>query len=137
MKKKDSLRILPLILFLLFSLLFLSGCASTKQKMLDAGFKPLTTYELQSLFTEKRIAKYYNTEKQQWTAVTFLPNGSQATVSNGKVLTGVYNIENDQYCSTLSPNKGDLRCTTWFKVSDKTYDLYQVDGSKAGELTFE
>ncbi len=58
MKSVMNVNVLSVTLILLFSLLYLGGCVSAKQKMLDEGIKPLTTQELQSLFAEKRIAKF-------------------------------------------------------------------------------
>lgn len=126
--------------FLFLTLLSLSGCATTKQKMLDEGMKPVTTNELQSLLSEKRVAKWHDTQKQRWSTVTYLPDGSLAAVSqgNGKTYPGTYTIENDQYCSKMDFRNGEVKCSTWFKMNDKTYHLFQAEnGSFAGELTFQ
>lgn len=51
MNKQMSFPKLSVIAGCLVMLFFLGGCVSGKQKMLDAGMKPLNDQELQSLFS--------------------------------------------------------------------------------------
>lgn len=138
MVTKECIKNIVMTSFLFLTLLSLSGCVSTKQKMLDDGMTPLKTHELQSLFSEKKIAKWHNTQKQQWATITYLPDGSQSAVSKGKTYTGTYSFENDQFCSKMDHRKGEIRCSTWFEIDEKTYHLFKPkDGSLLGELTFQ
>lgn len=123
---------------MLSSLIYLSGCVTEKQKMLDSGMKPSTNQELKSLFTVERTAKWNNIEKDRMATVTWLPDGSQSILSeNGTTFTGTYSIEKDEYCSKLDHRGGEVKCSTWFKIDDYTYRLYKSNGSLWGKLTFQ
>lgn len=117
----------------------LSGCVSGKQKLMEAGHKPLTNQEFTTFFSEKRVAQYYVHEKGHSGTVTYLPDGSQSALSdnNGKTYTGTYYFEDNQYCSKMDFRKGEVRCTTWFKVADNKYQLFNNGGTKTVTLTFQ
>ena len=118
--------------------LYLSGCVSAKQKMVESGQKPLTNQELKQIFTEKKIASYISA-KGRTGKVTYLPDGSQSAVDdkNGKTYPGTYYFDGDKYCSKMDHRGGEVRCTTWFRLGDNKYQLYRDDGSKGATVTFQ
>lgn len=128
---------LPLIVVTFFMLTLLGGCVTAKQKALDSGLKPVTNAELKMLFAEKNTANWVNTEKGRTAVVTYLPDGSLSADSGGETYIGTYSFKNDEYCSKMDHRNGEVRCTTWFKVEDKTYHLFKTNGSMAGKLTFQ
>lgn len=137
MKIADNIKRITIISFSFLAILYLSGCVTAKQKMLDDGMKPLAATELQSLFAEKRTAKFKSSKKGTTGIVTYLPDGSQSAVSNGKTYTGTYSIENNKYCSKMDHRKGKIKCTNWFNVGD-TYQLYNADdGTMDATITFQ
>ncbi len=109
MKTQHSLKNIPIVLLSSFTLLYLGGCVTAQQKALDSGLKPSTNTDLQSLFAEKRTAKFRNTQNGNTGIVDYLPDGSQLAVSKRKTYTGTYTIENNQYCSKMDHRNGEVR----------------------------
>ena len=138
MKTHNLIRKLSILFVLLYSGAHLSGCVSSKQKMVESGKKPITNQELKQIFSEKKIASYISA-KGRTGKVTYLPNGSQSAVDdkNGKTYPGTYYFDGDKYCSKMDHRGGEVRCTTWFKVGDNKYQLYRNDGSKGATVTFQ
>lgn len=137
MKTKKCIKTILLTSFSLFLLLYLSGCASTKQGMLDAGMKQMTTEELTSLFSDKKTTKVYNEKKQKWYTVTYLPDGSVSAVRKGKTRTSIYYIKNDKFCAKKRFKSRKKKCSSWFEIDDKTYQTYERDGSLGTTVTFQ
>jgi hypothetical protein len=123
--------------FSLLLLFYLSGCAAKKQEMLDSGVKQLTTEELKSLFSEKRIAKVYVAKKTRWYTYTYLPDGSISIVRKGKTRLRVYTIDNDQLCLKRKPTSRKKICSSWLKIDNETYYTYGNDGSLIDKQTFQ
>jgi hypothetical protein len=140
MKIKNCFKTIVITSFSLLILLYLGGCAKTKQEMLDAGMKSMTTQELQTLFSQKRIGKAHNIKKDRWATVTYLPDGSISAIAsgNGKTYPGTYTIENNEFCSKMDFRNGKILCSSWIKIDDVTYNLYAPqDGSLVGIVTFK
>ncbi len=128
MNTKKVFRILGLHALLALALLQLGACVSAKQKLLDAGMQPMSSAELQAFFSEKRSTTFSG-EKSSGTA-DFFPDGTvQATWKDGSS-GGTYSIVDDKFCSKMDFRKGAEKCTTWFKIDEKTYDLFLSDGTK-------
>lgn len=126
-----------LIVFSLFVLtvLFLGGCVTAKQKLLDAGMQPLSNSDLQSLFAEQKNATFTN-QKSSGT-VKYFPDGRQEATWQGGSGGGTFYIKDGEFCSKMDFRKGEVKCTTWFKVDEKTYELIRADGSKDATLIFQ
>ena len=142
MRTKKCIKRIAIISFSLLILLYLGGCAKTKQEMLATGMKPMTIEEFQSFLAEKRVAKYHVIKKDQRSTVTYLPDGSVNVVTKGgKVFTGTYSLvksdENDVFCSKMSHRNYKEVCSSWIKIDDNTYNVYGTDGSLIGDLTFQ
>lgn len=142
MRTRKCIKRIVMISFSLLILMYLSGCAKTKEEMLGAGMKPMTTEELQSLLAEKKVAKYHVIKNNRWVTVTYLPDGSVNVVTKGgEVFTGTYSFvksdENDVFCSKMSHRNYSELCSSWIKIDDQTYNVYGKDGSLVGELTFQ
>ena len=137
MKRKKCITSILLTSFSLFLLFYLSGCASTKQGMLDAGMKQMTTQELTSLFSDEKTAKVYIEKKQKWYTVTYLPDGSVSSVRKGKARTSIYYIKNDKFCQKKRFESRKKKCFSWFKIDEKTYHTYGSDGSLSAKLSFQ
>ncbi len=137
MPTKKCIKSILITSFSFLLLFYLSGCAATKQNMLDSGMKQLTTKELKSLFSEKKIAKVYNTKKNRWYHYTYLPDGSISIAGKTKNRLRVYNIKNDQFCLKRKPTSRKNICTSWFKIDADTYNTYEKDGSLLDKQTFQ
>jgi len=137
MKIKKCIKQIIITSFSLCILLYLSGCAKTKQDMLNAGNKQLTTQELTSLLSETKTAKVFKAKKRKWYTVTYLADGSISTERKGRIRTSIYNIENNQFCSKRRITSRKEVCSSWFKVDEQTYNAYKKDGSLIEEITFQ
>ena len=104
----------------------LSGCVTAQQKMMDEGYKPLTTGELTALFSGTRNAKWVGNDGTQ-----------MVTWASGST-DGTYSIKDGTFCSKINiPGRGE-RCSVFFKIDENKYKLFSVgSGSTAGVLTFE
>ncbi len=132
----DSNKKTAIVTFVFFALI-LGGCVSGKQKLIDQGNKPLTNMELIELFAVKQITNVTSSEGNS-SVVTYLPDGTISAVgSNGKTYPGTFSIEGDKYCSKMAFRGGAIKCTTWFKVDDKIYKLFNDDGSSDATVTFQ
>lgn len=137
MQTKNCIKFIVITSFMLLIFLCLSGCAKTKQEMLDAGLKQMTTQELTSLFSDKRIAKVFNIKKRKWYTFTYLPDGSVSAERNGRTRTSLYYIKNDRVCSKKSSKSRKKTCSSWIKIDNQTYNVYRKDGSLVAELSFQ
>lgn len=137
MKIKKYIKHIIITSFFLCILLYLGGCAKTKQHMLDAGNKQLTTQELTSLLSERKTAKVFNTKKSRWYTLTYLADGSVSAVRKGRTRTSIYKIEDNQFCSKRRTSSRKEVCSSWFKIDEQTYNAYTKDGSLVEEITFQ
>jgi hypothetical protein len=137
MKTKKCINSILITTFSFLLLFCLSGCAATKQEMLDSGMKQLTTKELKALFSEKRVVKVYNTKKNRWYAYTYLPDGSISIAGKTKNRLRVYTIDNDRFCLKRKPTSREKICTSWLKIDTDTYYTYESDGSLLDKQTFQ
>jgi hypothetical protein len=137
MKIKNCIKSIVITSFVLLVFLCLSGCAKTKQEMLDAGLKQMTTQELTSLFSDKKIAKVYNVKKRKWYTYTYLPDGSISAERNGRVRTSIYYIKNDRICSKKRLESRKKRCSSWIRIDAQTFNTYAKDGSLVEEISFQ
>lgn len=137
MKTKKFIKNILMTSFSLLLLFYLSGCTATKQEMLDFGMNQLTTKELKLLFSEKRIAKVYDTKNNRWYTYTYLPDGSISITRKTKNRQRVYTIDNDQFCLKRRPTSRKEICSSWFKIDTDTYYTYGSDGSLIDKQTLE
>jgi len=138
MKTKQCIKnIIIITLFSIFLLLYLGGCAKTKKEMVDGGIKQLTTQELTSLLSERKIAKVFNTKKRKWYTLTYLPDGSVSAERKGRIRTSIYNIKNDHFCSKRRITSRKVTCSSWLKIDEQTYYAYAKDGSLIEEILFK
>jgi len=135
MKIRNGFSNLMVLLLFVLTLLLLGGCVTAKQKLLDAGMQPLSNADLRSLFDEQRNATFTN-QKSSGT-IKYFPDGRQEATWNGGSGGGTFSIEEGKLCSKMDFRKGEVKCTTMFKVDEKTYELIRADGSKDATLTFE
>jgi|GEM_PF-4929094 len=137
MKTKKCIKYTLLASFILLLLVYLNGCARTKQDMLNAGMKQLTTQELKSLFSKKQTAKVFYVKKYKWYTFNYLPDGSIVRTRHGRVRDYVYFIDNDRFCMKRRPTSHKKYCSAWFEISQNQYQSYLSDGSMEAKLNFQ
>ncbi|MCP4339978.1 MAG: hypothetical protein GY799_14070 [Desulfobulbaceae bacterium] len=137
MKTKICLKCILMTLSSLLLLFYLSGCAAKKQDMLDSGVKQLSSEELKSLFSEKRIAKNYVAKKTRWYTFTYFPDGSITIDRKGRTRNRAYTIDNDRLCLKSKPTSRKKKCSSWLKIDNETYYTYGKDGSLIDQQTFQ
>jgi hypothetical protein len=123
-----------MIAFSLLLLLYFSGCAGTKQTMLDAGLKPMTSQELKSQFATERTAKVHVLgAKDRWYTYIYRPDGTLTIQRKLKRETKTryrfFSIANDQVCVKKKLTSKNEECSAWFKVAPDTYQTYAKDGT--------
>jgi len=138
MKKQQISEWLAKAIVLTCSILLFGGCVSAKQKLLDAGMKPMDNQELTSLFSKPFEANYVSSKNGTTSLVQYFPDGAQK-INNPRITDeGTWKIENGEQCSKWTKiRKGAERCTVWFKVSSDKYEVYNRGGSKAGVITIK
>lgn len=138
MHDTSTLKMLGLLSVIIFATSFLGGCVTAKQKQLDSGLKPLTTEDFQRLLSHPIEATYFNQKKNVDIMVNYFPNGTQKFNTSNRSDTGTWRIADGEYCSKWKETRnGAESCSTWFKTSEKTYDIYDRDGTKSGVLTIK
>ncbi len=138
---KTDKRIGTVSVFVVLSILFLEGgCAAEKARMAETEMEgkrtPLTGMELKEIFKKKAVATGVLSKYNRSFVVTYLPDGSQNAVVVPESYPGTYFIEGDRYCSRIDHHQGAVRCTTWYRVGENSYELIRSDGSKDALLTF-
>lgn len=132
---KISLQNASIFLLMLFTLVVVSGCVTAKQKKLDMGASSLSHQELQSLFS-KPISGNWVSSSGKTASVQYMPDGVQKISSTRTTDEGTWRIADGTQCSKWKKiRKGAERCTTWFEIAPKKYEVYSTDGALAGEIT--
>ena len=121
---------------IIMSLLFLGGCVTAKQKLLDSGMTPLAEADFQTLFAVPLKGDYRSIKQGGIVSTEFLPDGTEKMVSSKISDEGTWRIVNGEQCSKWNNLRGGREaCFTWFKVADGVYDIFDASGAKAGTLT--
>ncbi len=117
--------------------LLLTGCVTAKQKKLEAGFKPLSNHELQTLFSKNNDATFVSNKNGMVTSMTYFKDGRQK-FSNSKLSDeGNWRIVGDTVCSVWKElRQGAEECTTFFQSADNKFEVYKKTGTLYGVLTF-
>lgn len=136
------LKTMVMIAFSFLLLLYLSGCAGSKQSMLDSGQKPMTSGELKSLFAKEETAKVHVLGlKNRWYTYIYRPDGTltiqRKLKREVKTRNRVFSVANDQVCVKSKPTSRKEVCSAWFKVAPDTYQTYAKDGTILEKQIFQ
>lgn len=137
---KSMYRVISVVLLIGFAsiALFLAGCVTAKQKMLDAGLRPVNDTDFQSLFSKKIDAEFIDAKSQSSFPISYFPDGKVQTKSSNFNDDGTYWFKNGEQCSKWEKiRNGKEACYIWFKIAERKYDIYASDGSKDGSLTIK
>ncbi len=136
MKLESRFVHVPTVFLLVLSLLFISGCVTAKQKRLESGLKSLGNTELESLFSKEFKAKFLSYKYDTTSYLHYFPDGVQKIETPKFDDKGVYQLVNGEHCSQWEIiRQGAEKCTTWFKIEDNKYEVFNPDGSKNGTVT--
>lgn len=125
-----------LALLLTGSMLLLSGCVTAKQKMLDQGMKPLDKVAYEELFSKPFKASYYSLKRSKTMFLEYYPEGKQIINTGSFSDEGQWRIASGEHCSKWNEiRNGAESCSTWFKVGEGKYDVFDAGGMKTGTLT--
>lgn len=118
-------------------LLSVGGCVTAKQKMMDAGEKPLTDQELQTLFGSAPTDTEVITHNGNKSYVNHFPDGSQTIRYSGGSDDGKYWIEDGGICGQWQTiNNRAVRCSSVFKTTDNQYKLFDAQGNYFCTINF-
>ncbi len=115
------------VFFVLSILFFYGGCAAEKARMAETEMEgkrtPLKGMELKKIFKKKAVATGVLSKYNRPFVVTYLPDGSQNVVAVQESYPGTYFIEGARYCSRIDHRQGVVRCTTWYRVGENSYEF--------------
>lgn len=114
-----------LIVFVFF--IVLSGCATPTQQMIDEGYSPLTTQELNALFS-KPVNMRWTLRNMQQGDLELLPDKSAKITHAGGIDYGTWAAEEDRLCISWERFRGGgKRCNTLFKVGENKFKVVPPD----------
>lgn len=138
MKKHQDYRNMCLTALLVGSFVFLGGCVTPKQKLLDQGMNPLEETAFLELFSTPIKGSFRDLKYDEWSTIEYDPDGT-VRFSNDKFSDeGKWRVVNNEVCTSWKMvHDGVERCDTWFKVGENNYDVFYPDGSKSGTYTIK
>ena len=128
MKKlsQNNLKVLGFV-FISFILMFLSGCMSLEQRMIEDGYKPLTTQELNELFS-KHVTMRWTLRNMKQGDAELSPDKKAKLSHAGGIDYGTWSAEDDKLCINWDRFRGGLKeCNTWFKIGENKFKVVPND----------
>ena len=93
------------LLVISFFLIFLSGCMTVSEQMIEDGYTPLTTQELNTLFS-KPVNVRWTLRNMEQGNVELSPDKSATITHAGGVDYGTWAAEDDRLCITWDRFRG-------------------------------
>ena len=115
--------------FVFVSLVFmlLSGCMTVEQQMIAEGYKPLTTQEINALFS-KPVNLRWTLRNMEQGNVELSPDKGAKIVHAGGIDYGTWAAENDRLCISWDRFRGGGKeCNTLFEIGEKKYKVVPPD----------
>lgn len=126
---KFSQKYIKVLLFVLISCVFvlLSGCMTVEQQMIDDGYKPLTTQELNELFS-KPVTMRWTLRNMEQGDVELLPDKAAKITHAGGIDYGTWAAEDDRLCISWERFRGGGKeCNTLFKIGENKFKVVPPD----------
>ena len=110
-----------------FVFMLLSGCATKEQQMIDDGYKPLTTQELNELFSKPVNLRWTLRDMEQGN-VELSPDKAATITHAGGVDYGTWAAEDDRLCISWDRFRGGgEECNTLFKIEKNKFKVVPPD----------
>lgn len=114
-------------LFIACVFALLSGCMTVEQQMIEDGYQPLTTQELNELFS-KPVNIRWTLRNMQQGNVELTPDKAAKIIHAGGVDYGTWAAEDDRFCISWERFRGGGKeCNTLFKVGDNKFKVVPPD----------
>ena len=115
---------IPVVFILL---ILLSGCLTVKQQMIEEGYEPLTTQELNALFS-KPVNMRWTLRNMEQGNVELLPDKGAKITHAGGVDYGTWAAEDDRLCISWDRFRGGGKeCNTLFKIGENKFKVVPPD----------
>lgn len=115
---------IPVVIILL---ILLSGCLTVKQQMIEEGYEPLTTQELNALFS-KPVNMRWTLRNMEQGNVELLPDKGAKITHAGGVDYGTWAAEDDRLCISWDRFRGGGKeCNTLFKIGENKFKVVPPD----------
>lgn len=122
--KHAELLKIPVVFILL---ILLSGCLTVKQQMIEEGYEPLTTQELNALFS-KPVNMRWTLRNMEQGNVELLPDKGAKITHAGGVDYGTWAAEDDRLCISWDRFRGGGKeCNTLFKIGENKFKVVPPD----------
>jgi len=108
---------------------FMVACVTHEAKIQESGARLLAQADLEAIFSNE-VTFDFLTSNQSRGSTTYKPDGTCKVIGNSFSDTGIYWIENGQYCSKWDTIRSSTKCQRWYKIGDQ--EFHQVDS--AGNL---
>ena len=113
--------------FISFVLILLSGCMTVEQQMIDEGYKPLTTQEINALFSKPVNMRWTLRDMQQGN-VKLLPDKTAEISHAGGIDYGIWAAEDDRLCISWERFRGGGKeCNTLFEIGKNKFKVVPPD----------
>lgn len=113
--------------YISFVLMLLSGCITVEQQLINDGYKPLTTQELNELFA-KPVNMRWTLQSMEQGDLELFPDKAAKITHAGGIDYGTWKAEDDNLCITWDRFRGGIkRCNTLFKVGEKKFKVIPPD----------
>ena len=108
-------------------LMLLSACMTVKQQMINDGYKPLTTQEINTLFS-KPVNMRWTLRNMEQSNVELRPDKAAKITHAGGVDYGTWAAEDDRLCISWERFRGGGKvCNTLFKIGDNKFKVVPPD----------
>ena len=110
-----------------FVFMLLSGCVTVEQQMIDDGYKPVTTQELNELFS-KPVNIRWTLRNMEQGNVELGPDKNAKITHAGGIDYGTWAAENDRLCISWDRFRGGGKeCNTLFKIGENKFKVVPPD----------
>jgi len=110
-----------------FVFMLLSGCVTVEQQMIDDGYKPVTTQELNELFS-KPVNMRWTLRNMEQGNVELDPDKNAKITHAGGIDYGTWAAENDRLCISWDRFRGGGKeCNTLFKIGESKFKVVPPD----------
>jgi hypothetical protein len=129
-KEEELMKKLAVLLSLCSFIFFMVACVTHEAKIQESGARLLTQADLEEIFSNE-VTFNFLTSSQRRGSTTYKPDGTCKVSGDRFSDTGIYWIENGQYCSKWDNIRKSTTCQRWYKIGDQ--EFHQVDS--AGNLS--
>lgn len=128
------MKVSPIVLVLLLSLIVLGGCASHETKLMASNAKYYDQTDLEMFFSKDRRANFVTAKGAKGT-IHYYPDRTMRTEFNRTKDDGQYTLKEGKVCSTWQTLRKGEKCTKLYQVGENEFEYVSTNGAYDSTLT--